>query len=138
MNIDWTTIKAGDDLPSLTRPPIRRTTLALFAGASNDHNPIHIDIDFAKSAGMDDVFAHGALSMAWLGQALTHWVPQSALRTFETKFVSITQLGAEISCHGKVEELFEADGEPRARLALMAIDQHGDIKLTGEAVVSIK
>ncbi len=29
----------------LTVAPITRTTLALFAGASGDHNPIHIDID---------------------------------------------------------------------------------------------
>ena len=45
--------------------------LALFAGASGDHNPIHIDIDFARKAGMPDVFAHGMLSMAWLGRLLT-------------------------------------------------------------------
>ena len=42
----------------------RRATLALFAGASGDHNPIHIDLDVARSAGLDDVFAHGMLSMA--------------------------------------------------------------------------
>lgn len=137
MTVKWDEISEGDTLPSLTKPPITRTTLALFAGASNDHNPIHIDIDFAKAAGMDDVFAHGALSMAWLGQALTHWVPQSALRSFETKFVSITQIGAEITCHGKVEEFMDANGERKARLALMAVDQHGDIKLTGEAIVII-
>ncbi len=47
--------------------PVDRTTLALFAGASGDHNPIHIDIDFARRAGMPDVFAHGML--AWPGWA---------------------------------------------------------------------
>ncbi len=28
-------------------PRITRTTLALYAGASGDHKPMHIDIDFA-------------------------------------------------------------------------------------------
>ena len=54
-------LEVGDTLPPLTLPAIDRTTLALFAGASNDHNPIHIDIDFAQKAGMKDVFAHGML-----------------------------------------------------------------------------
>jgi hypothetical protein len=43
--------------------------LAVFAGASGDHVPLHIDIDFARRAGMPDVFAHGMLGMAWLGVA---------------------------------------------------------------------
>ncbi|MDB4032643.1 MaoC/PaaZ C-terminal domain-containing protein [Porticoccaceae bacterium] len=48
----------GTQIPPLTLPPISRYTLALFAGASGDHNPIHIDSDFAKASGMPDVFAH--------------------------------------------------------------------------------
>ena len=31
------------------------------AARSGDHNPIHVDIDFAKTAGFPDVFAHGML-----------------------------------------------------------------------------
>ena len=60
-------LNIGDNIPSLVKRPINRTTLALFAGASNDHNPMHIDIDFAKKSGFDDVFAHGMLVMAYLG-----------------------------------------------------------------------
>ena len=61
-------LHVGDMLEPMTHDPISRTTLALFAGASGDHNPIHIDIDFAKSVGLDDVFAHGMLGMAYLGR----------------------------------------------------------------------
>ena len=43
-----TKLSVGDSLEPMTHNPISRTTLALFAGASGDHNPIHIDIDFAK------------------------------------------------------------------------------------------
>ena len=51
-------LKVGDTLPPLALPPINRTTLALFAGASNDHNPMHIDIDFARAGGMPDVLSN--------------------------------------------------------------------------------
>ena len=57
-------VQVGDALPPLQLPPVDRTTLALFAGASGDHNPIHIDIDVARRAGMPDVFAQGMLGMA--------------------------------------------------------------------------
>ena len=43
-------IQVGDTLPDLQLPPVDRTTLALFAGASGDHNPMHIDIDVARRA----------------------------------------------------------------------------------------
>ena len=69
-------IEVGTEIPALELPPISRYTLALYAGASGDHNPIHIDSDFAKAAGMPDVFAHGMLSMAYLGRMLTDWQPQ--------------------------------------------------------------
>ena len=66
MTFDTQKLAVGHAMPVLQLPPISRTTLALFAGASGDHNPIHIDIDFAHGAGMKDVFAHGMLSMAYL------------------------------------------------------------------------
>ena len=66
-----TSWEPGTELPALAVEPISRTTLALFAGASGDGNPIHIDLDVARSAGLDDVFAHGMLSMAYLGRLLT-------------------------------------------------------------------
>ena len=118
-------------------PLITRTTLALYAGASGDHNPMHIDIDFAKKAGFPDVFAQGMLVMAMLGQALTDAVRPDRLRSFSTRFVAITELGAKIRCEGTIAELFESDGEKRARLTLTAKDETGDVKLSGEAVIAL-
>lgn len=83
-------VQAGTELPPLTVAPISRATLALFAGASGDHNPIHIDLDVARSAGLDDVFAHGMLSMAYLARLLTDWVPQERLRSVQVRFAAIT------------------------------------------------
>src|ERR1700676_3938695 len=86
-------IAVGAELPPFTAPPLSRLTLALYAGASGDHNPIHVDIDFAKQAGMPDVFAHGMLSMAYLGRLLSNWVPQEAIRSFAVRFVELTHVG---------------------------------------------
>jgi len=130
-------MKPGDQLPALQLPPVDRTMLALFAGASGDHNPIHIDIDFARRAGMPDVFAHGMLGMAWLARLLTQWVPQTRLRKYEVRFAGITHLGNAIRCSGEVLELVELDGEACARVAVVVANQYGQNKIIGEAVVAL-
>lgn len=130
-------VEVGSDIPLLTSEPISRWTLAMYAGASGDDNPIHIDLDFAKKAGMPDVFAHGMLSMAYLGRALTNWVAQSALRSFDVRFAAIVQVGDRISCSGRVVEKLTVDGEKRVRLQLSAADGNGEVKISGEAVVAL-
>jgi len=130
-------ISIGDKLVAKTFPPITRHTLALYCGASGDHNPMHVDSDFAHKAGFPDVFSHGMLIMAYLGQALTDAVPPAALRRFSNRFVAITQLGAKITCEGTVADLFEEGGERRARIVLSAADENGEVKLAGEAIVAI-
>ena len=133
--LDLSTVKSGDVLPAFTTEPLTRTTLALYCGASGDHNPIHVDIDFAKRAGYPDVFAHGMLSMAWLGRLLTNWVPQSRIREFGVRFTAITQVGEAITCSGTVTEVFEAGGERRAKLAIQTANAAGQVKLAGDAVI---
>jgi len=136
-NANFDQIAVGDEIPVLSIAPISRTTLALYAGASGDHNPIHIDIDFAKKAGMDDVFAHGMLIMAYLGRAVTNWASPASLRQFKVRFRAISHVGDQIKCQGAVTELFEEMGEKRARLDLQATNQDGDVKLLGEAIVAL-
>jgi acyl dehydratase len=132
------TIRIGDTLPPLTLAPVDRTTLALFAGASGDHNPVHIDLDYARRAGMPDVFAHGMLSMAWLGRLLTQWVDQRQIRGFGVRFVGITHLGHVITCTGRVTDRFEVDGERRVALDIQTTNQYGEVRVAGHAVVACR
>lgn len=133
---DWNTLQTGDMLPTLELPPISRLALALYCGASGDHNPIHVDTDFAQSAGMPDVFAHGMLSAAWLGRLLTNWVPQSAIRSLDVRFAAVTHVGERIRCTGRVAERFEHEGRRRVRLQVATANQDGIIKLSGEALLA--
>lgn len=129
--------KLGERIVHKEFLPITRHRLALYCGASGDHNPIHVDLDFAKKAGFPDVFSHGMLVMAYLGQALTDAVSPAAIRSFSTRFAAITQLGNRLTCEGAITEIFEADGERRAKLALTAKDEQGETKLAGEAVIAL-
>jgi acyl dehydratase len=127
----------GQQLPELVRGPITRGTLALFGGASHDHVLLHIDSDYAKSAGMDDVFAHGMLSMAYLAQALRSWAQQERLRRWSARFTAITPLHATVHCRGEVIEIFEESGERLARIKIGAWTDTDLQTIDGEAVVGI-
>jgi acyl dehydratase len=124
---------ASTGVPPLIVDQISRTTLALFAGASGDHNPIHIDLDVARSAGLDDVFAQGMLSMAYLGRLLTDWVPQERLRSWRIRFAAITPVHARPTCTGRVVSV--VDGLATLELAVTLPD--GTVTLTGDAVVDL-
>src|SRR6185295_1967900 len=99
--------EVGAELPPLHIDPISRTTLALYAGASGDHNPIHIDIDFARNAGLDDVFAHGMLSAAYVGRLVSNWAGQQRMRRLHVRFTGITHVHDAPLCTGRVVERFE-------------------------------
>jgi acyl dehydratase len=136
-SLSFADVTVGDTLPSLALPVLDRTTLALFAGASGDHVPLHIDIDVARKAGMPDVFGHGMLSMAYLGRLVTRWAPQTALRSLSARFVAITHLGNMVTCTGKVVEKLERDGERIVRIEIQAANQFGEIKTAGEASIAL-
>ncbi|SPB13784.1 hypothetical protein NOV72_01048 [Caballeronia novacaledonica] len=135
--ITFDAVSVGDTLPPLRLEPVSRTTLALFAGASGDHNAVHIDLDAVRRAGMPDVFAHGMLSMAYLGRLLTQWVDQRQLRQFGVRFVGITQIGHQITCSGRVVEKFETNGERRVKVEISTANQYGETRIVGDAVIAL-
>ena len=137
MTPDFERIDVGHELPSLVFGPITRLTLALFCGGSGDHHPVHVDIDCARRAGHDDVFAHGMLSMAVLARLLTNWVPQRQIREYGVRFKAITPVNATVRCRGVVVEKLHADGEPRLRLDLAAEIDDGSVTVAGSATVAL-
>ena|ERR1700752_2222844 len=130
-------LKPGDSIPELQMPAISRKTLAVYAGASGDHHPLHIDSDYARDAGLPDVFAHGMLSAAYLGRLITNWAGQDRLRRLKMRFMGITHLYDAPHCTGRVTERFEQDGESLLRVEMQCVNQKGESKVVGEAIVAL-
>ncbi len=81
-----------------------------YAGASGDFNPIHIDVDFAKSVGLPQNILHGLYSMAQVARACTSAAggdPRS-LRRLSVQFRGMGFPEQEIAVTGEVAE--ERDG----------------------------
>ena len=130
-------LKVGDEIPALKITTVSRHTLALYCGASGDHNPIHVDLDYAKSAGLDDVIAHGMLSAGYLARMLTNWVPQSTIRSINNRFTAMTHVGDSVTCTGKVVEKFEKDNEKLVRLQMQTHTPEAKT-ITAEAVIALE
>ncbi|CAE6844484.1 alpha/beta fold hydrolase [Paraburkholderia domus] len=127
-------VYVGMELPPLQTGPITRTTLALFAGASGDHQPTHIDIDAAKAKGRQDVIAHGMLTMAYLGRILLDWVPQERIQSYKARFIATTPVHAVATCRGRVIAI--EDGLATVELSISLAD--GTTAVRAEAVVDIR
>ena len=126
-------VSIGTELPALQIGRIDRRSLALFAGGSGDHQPIHIDLDAARERGRTDVIAHGMLSMAYLGRLLTNWVPQEKVRSFKARFAAVTPVNATPICTGRV--IAVEGGLATVDLTVTLAD--GTVTVRGEAVVEV-
>ena len=102
-----------------------------YAGASGDFNPIHIDVDFAKSVGLPQNILHGLYSMAQVARACTNAAggdPRS-LKRLSVQFRGMGFPEQEIVVTGEVSE--EGDG----RMLVSAEAAQGDNRIIrkGEA-----
>lgn len=128
----------GADLPEPPPRYVDRDMLAAFAEAYGDTNPIHLDPEAARAAGLDDVIAHGMLSMALLGGLLAGWFPPGDILTFRASFVAAVPVPARLRCTARVKALEETPtGQPAARLALAVRLVDGPLAVRGEALVRI-
>ena len=127
-------VKVGDELPPVVKGPIQQIQLTRYAGASGDFNPIHQDAEFAKAAGMGDVFAHGMLSMGFVGQVVTDWAGPAAVRKLNVRFAAIVRLKDVITCKGRVLDKSSAN---LVGVEIWAENQRGEKVVTGKATVSL-
>lgn len=123
----------GTELPPLHIGPITRRSLALFAGGSGDHQPVHIDLDAAHARGRPDVIAHGMLSMAYLGRYLNSHFPQDRLKSFSARFAAVTPVLAEPVCSGRVTSIENGI----AKLDLSVVLADGTVTVKGQATIDI-
>ena len=114
--------------------PVTAVDLALFAAASGDHNPLHLDAEVARGAGFERPVVHGMLTMAYLARPLTTAFGPGSLRALETRFAGVAMLGDTI----RVEAVLEGVREDVASYSLSARAGDGRELATGHARVSLR
>jgi acyl dehydratase len=105
-----------------------------YAGASGDFNPIHIDVEFARSVGLPQNILHGLYSMAQVARACTNAAggdPRS-LRRLSVQFRGMGLPEQEIVVSGSVKE--EGDG----RVVVAAEAHQGENRIIRNAEAELE
>ena len=131
-------VKVGDEIPPLS-VELNQMMLWLYAGASGDFNPIHIDKEFGEKVGLGGTIAHGLSSMARMGRCLTDWAEDpGALKRFKVRFSKPAKPGDTVTFVAKVIEKKEEDGHKLVVLECGATTQDGVAVLSNsEAVIEL-
>lgn len=130
-------VQVGDDIPKLVKSPVSHLQLVRYAGASGDFNPLHTDPKIGELIGLGGIITHGMLIMGFVGQMLSDYVGPGALRKFGVRFKGMTRINDVITCTGTISEKYEAEGEARIAGKMQAVDQDGDVKVTGTFIAAL-
>jgi acyl dehydratase len=125
-------VKVGDELPPLVKPPVDRSQIARYSGASGDFNPLYVDEHQAKNAGFPSAHVPGMLVMGFIGELVADWLRGARLRRFTARFVKIVWPGDVITSRGRVvDRRFEGEGVYTIDIEVWAENQRGELVLKG-------
>ncbi len=129
-------VAVGDEMAPLSRT-VTQEQISAYADASGDHNPIHVDPDFARSVGLPGTIAHGLLDMAILTEAVARWAGgYEHVASVACRFSRPLLPGETVTCTGRVVEIDDTEGI--ATLEVGAVSSSGERVLTnGRATVRL-
>jgi acyl dehydratase len=131
-------LHVGSTLPTRTYR-VTRADLVRYAGVSGDLNPIHWSDRIAGDVGLPGVIAHGMLTMAFAGRAVTDWVGDpAAVEEYAVRFskpvvVPDDDTGTEVTVEGVVKRELE-DGRMQVDLTVRS----GGVKVLGQARATVR
>ena len=136
MNFD--AVRVGDELAPLQLPAVDRTTLALFAGASGDHNPIHLDEEHAKGTRFGRRIAHGMLTSSLISNVIGNELPGvgSIYLSQTLQFLAPVFAGDIITARATVTSVRE--DKPIVKLETVCANQRDEVVIKGEATVLVE
>jgi acyl dehydratase len=114
---------------------LTRTQIVQYAGASGDFNPLHTDEVYATEvAGFPSVFAHGMLTMALTGRALTEWLEGVQLTRFGGRFTAQVWPGDTLTV---IAEVIGTDDEGNLSITFETRRQNDVVVFAGSAEASV-
>jgi acyl dehydratase len=104
MLTDLLSAEPGSLVAQFSPLPSTAEDLVRYARASGDTNPLHLDLEFARQAGFDNLVVHGMLNMAFLGRLLTDHFSAERIRTFSARFEGVVLVGQRVNYRAVVAE----------------------------------
>lgn len=125
--------QVGEKLMPQALIPCGMDELRRYAEASGDSNPIHLDPELARKAGLPGSPVHGMLLMSRFVPMLEAWRPDLSIIRLSTKFLRPVYVGETGEFSGRVAQV--SKGEPTTfLLRLMMHNEKRELAMLAEAV----
>lgn len=118
---------------------IKQANINLYAKASQDFNPIHIDKDFAKKTPLGGTIAHGMLILAYVSQMMSAAFGRSWLTggKLNVRFKTPARPGDTITVSGRISRIEKGEDQTLIHCDVLCRNQNGKIIITGGASVRV-
>ena len=130
--------KTGDKLRGFSRV-VTQDRVNAYAHASGDHNPIHLDEEFASTTRFGQRIAHGMLSLAFVWEMVSINYPSTWHQgaTVKTRFTSPVVPGEMVAVGGSIKRIRSIDGREIAECDVSVTRPDGEKALSGSASVPL-
>ncbi len=125
----------GDVMPDRHFGPVDQSMVHDYARASGDANPVHLDADIARAAGLDGTILHGMYLMGIMDRAIRDWHQGIQILALSARFLTPVLCGAEIVVSGKIVADTLEGRQDRAVMRLFVRTTTGDVAVMGEAQI---
>lgn len=127
------TFKVGDSA-EITKT-IEQTDIDAFAEVTGDHNPVHVDEEFAKTTRFGRRIAHGMLTASLISSVLANKLPgEGSVYLWQTlQFVAPVFPGDEVTARVTVKQI--RNDKPILKLETICVNQRDEVVIRGEATV---
>ena len=100
------------DVFTLPAKNVTQEMINRYADAAEDHNPLQIDPEFAKTTRFGGTIAHGMLSVAFIQELMIHTFGRDWLTSgvIETSFMAPVYPGDTITTEAKVMKAVPVEG----------------------------
>ena len=129
-------LQEGDALPTVVKE-IDQTRIALYAEASGDFNPIHLDREYAESTEFGSTIAHGMMVAAVVSEAMATafgrlWAEDGRMKL---RFRAPVYPGDTVTTFGEVKRVRDDGGASETVCSVGVRRQTGEVAISGEATV---
>jgi 3-hydroxybutyryl-CoA dehydratase len=138
MNKRSTEFTEGYKLPVLTKH-ITQKHIDLYAEASKDFNPIHIDPEYAKKTALGGTIAHGMLSLSYISELMCSVFNEQWLTTgsLDVRFKTPARPGDTMTIHSSIKKIETLDVGTLILCDVLCLNQNNETIVTGETEVRI-
>jgi len=133
-----TEIQEGKTLGPVVKH-ITQEKINLYAEASGDFNPIHVDESFASNTPFGGTIAHGMLNLAYVSEMMTSafgrsWLSGGKLRA---KFKESARPGDTLTITGKIDCIDQESDVSYANCNFEVRNDKDETIVAGEAIVRL-